>query len=124
SWTKAVVFGYTEHAKEKRSSAVVFLIVGLLVSVLVAFWIGHWFWAQQSHLGAILMAALTGGLTLFFFYAGAGGFDKYVVDGLVNGVAYFSGFFGILFRKLQTGRVQTYIAFVIFGVMVLFFVFR
>jgi NADH-quinone oxidoreductase subunit L len=46
------------------------------------------------------------------------------VDGLVNGVAYGSSFFGFVFRKFQTGRVQTYIIFVIFGVMVLFFTFR
>jgi NADH-quinone oxidoreductase subunit L len=63
-------------------------------------------------------------LTFFFFWSGAGGFDRYVVDGLVNGTAYFSSFFGFVFRKFQTGRVQTYIIFVIFGVMVLFFTFR
>ena len=128
SWTKAVVFGYTEHRKETRISAPAFLLVGLFVSVLVAVWAGQWFWSTQmsvgSVLGAILMAILFGGLTFFFFWSGAGGFDKYVVDGLVNGVAYFSGFWGIMFRKLQTGKVQTYIVFVVLGVMVFFFVFR
>jgi NADH:ubiquinone oxidoreductase subunit 5 (subunit L)/multisubunit Na+/H+ antiporter MnhA subunit len=68
-----------------------------------------------------LCAAL---LTFFFFWGGAGGFDKYVVDGLVNGVAYMSGFSGIVLRKFQSGRVQTYIVFVLIGVMVLFFMFR
>jgi NADH-quinone oxidoreductase subunit L len=53
-----------------------------------------------------------------------GKFDKYVVDGIVNFVAYFTGFWGLLLRKTQTGRVQTYIAFVVFGVVVLFFVFK
>ncbi len=55
---------------------------------------------------------------------GSGKFDSIVVDGFVNLVAYLAGFFGLLFRKVQTGRVQTYIAFVLFGVMVLFFMFR
>jgi NADH-quinone oxidoreductase subunit L len=69
-------------------------------------------------------AFFAGMLALFFFWAGAGGFDKYIVDGLVNGVAYFSGFFGVIFRKFQTGRVQTYIIFVLIGIMVFFFMFR
>ena len=124
SWTRAVVFGYTDHVKEQKTSASIFLILGGLVSVMVAFFVGQWFWAQQAIVSAIIMALLTGGLTFFFFWAGAGGFDLHVVDGLVNGVAYFSGFFGMIFRKFQTGKVQTYIIFVLLGVMVLFYVFR
>jgi len=42
----------------------------------------------------------------------------------VNLVAYLAGFLGLVFRKIQTGRVQTYIAFVLFGVMVFFFIYR
>ena len=53
-----------------------------------------------------------------------GKFDKYVVDGFVNLTAYTVGFFGLLLRKTQTGRVQTYIAFVVFGVVVIFFIFK
>ena len=75
-------------------------------------------------IGAGLGAFFAGLLALFFFWAGAGGFDKYIVDGLVNAVANFSGFFGILLKKLQTGKVQTYIVFVMIGVMVFFFMFR
>lgn len=52
-----------------------------------------------------------------------GGFDKYVVDGLVNLMAYLSGFFGLLFRRLQTGKVQTYIVLVIFSIIIFFFFF-
>ncbi|MBI4810449.1 MAG: hypothetical protein HY800_03230, partial [Ignavibacteriales bacterium] len=124
SWTRAVVFGYTDHAKEQKISASVFLILGGFVSIIVACFVGQWFWVQQAIVTAIVMALLTGGLTFFFFWAGAGRFDLHVVDGLVNGVAYFSGFFGMIFRKLQTGRVQTYIVFVLLGVMILFYVFR
>jgi NADH-quinone oxidoreductase subunit L len=53
----------------------------------------------------------------------SGWFDTYVVDGLVNLSAYIVGFFGIVFRKTQTGKIQTYIAFVVLGVMVLFYFF-
>jgi len=52
-----------------------------------------------------------------------GGFDKYVVDGLVNFMAYLSGFIGLIFRRIQTGKVQTYIVLVIFSIIILFFFF-
>jgi NADH-quinone oxidoreductase subunit L len=53
-----------------------------------------------------------------------GKFDTIVVDGLVNLTAYMSGFFGLALRKFQTGKVQTYVAFAVFSVLVLYFVFR
>ena len=43
-----------------------------------------------------------------------GKFDNVVVDGLVNFMAYLSAFIGLLFRRFQTGKVQTYIIMVIF----------
>ncbi|MEW6510359.1 MAG: NADH-quinone oxidoreductase subunit L [Bacteroidota bacterium] len=54
----------------------------------------------------------------------SGKFDTYVVDGLVNFTAYASGFFGLLLRKFQTGKVQTYVIFAVLSVMVFYFVFR
>mgnify|MGYP001457231555 CR=1 FL=1 len=57
----------------------------------------------------------------FAFFTG--GFDKYVVDGLVNLVAYISGFIGLIFRRVQTGKVQTYIVLVIFSIIILLFLF-
>ena len=51
-------------------------------------------------------------------------FDNVVVDGLVNFIAYLSGFFGVLFRKLQTGKVQTYVVFVVFSIIILLFIFK
>lgn len=53
-----------------------------------------------------------------------GGFDKYVVDGLVNLMAYISGFVGLIFRRVQTGKVQTYIVLVIFSLIILLFLFK
>ena len=54
----------------------------------------------------------------------SGRFDSVVVDGLVNLMAYISGFIGLLFRRLQTGKVQTYIVFVIFSLVILLFLFK
>jgi len=54
----------------------------------------------------------------------SGKFDSIVIDGFVNLTAYLSGFGGLVLRKFQTGKVQTYIVFVVFGVMVFYFVFR
>ncbi|HUI11424.1 MAG TPA: NADH-quinone oxidoreductase subunit L [Bacteroidota bacterium] len=54
----------------------------------------------------------------------SGLFDTYVVDGLVNASAYLSGLAGIVLRKIQTGRVQTYVMFAVLAVMVFYFVFR
>ncbi len=47
----------------------------------------------------------------------SGGFDKLVVDGIVNLSATLVQISGLLFRKLQTGRVQTYIALLLIAVI-------
>ncbi len=54
----------------------------------------------------------------------SGWFDNWVIDGAVNAVAYISGFFGIALKKTQTGKVQTYVALAVFGVMVFYFAMR
>lgn len=61
---------------------------------------------------------LTAKVTRSFSYF-IGHFDNIVIDGFVNLIANLTGFFGSVFRKVQTGSVQTYIIFVIVGVMVL-----
>jgi NADH-quinone oxidoreductase subunit L len=128
SWTMAVVFGYNHHWKEKRLNAKAFMLIGLLLSAVVAYLAFDWLISPAVTVGsmfsALFGAACAGLLTLFFFWAGAGGFDSVVVDGFVNGVAYLSGFFGVLFKKLQTGRVQTYIVLALFGVILFFFMYR
>lgn len=55
---------------------------------------------------------------------GSGKFDNVVVDGLVNLSGGIVGFLGLVFRKFQTGRIQTYIMFLVFGLIVLYFIFR
>jgi NADH-quinone oxidoreductase subunit L len=58
-----------------------------------------------------------------FAFANAG-FDKYVVDGLVNFTAFSVNTTGAVLRKLQTGKVQTYVVMLIlavFGYFVYYF---
>lgn len=50
-----------------------------------------------------------------------GKFDYIVIDGSINLMAYIIGFFGLLFRKSQTGRVQSYIIFVLLGLVLIFY---
>ncbi|MFN0156811.1 MAG: NADH-quinone oxidoreductase subunit L [Bacteroidota bacterium] len=54
----------------------------------------------------------------------SGKFDSIVIDGFVNLTAYLSGFSGLILRKFQTGKVQTYLMFVVISVMIFYFVFR
>ncbi len=64
----------------------------------------------------------TGWLTKFTSRV-SGLFDTYVVDGFVNFIAYLSGFIGLMFRKLQSGKVQAYVVLVLFSIVILFFLF-
>lgn len=47
-------------------------------------------------------------------------FDTFVIDFLVNVTGFIVGFFGLLVRKFQTGKVQSYIAFAVIGILVFF----
>lgn len=50
-----------------------------------------------------------------------GAFDRLVVDGAVNGAAGGTQFLGLLLRTLQTGKIQTYVLYVVVGVAAIFF---
>jgi NADH-quinone oxidoreductase subunit L len=50
-------------------------------------------------------------------------FDNVVIDGAVNLVASVTGYAGGMLKKLQTGRVQSYVVFALLGLLILFFVF-
>ncbi len=64
-------------------------------------------------------AALTRGISKL-----SGWHDTFVIDGLVNFTAFLSGFLGLSFRKLQTGKVQTYLVFVVFSVLIIWWLFE
>lgn len=48
-------------------------------------------------------------------------FDTYVIDALVNFTALLSGFFGMTFRRIQNGKIQTYIAITIVSLIIIIF---
>jgi NADH-quinone oxidoreductase subunit L len=50
-----------------------------------------------------------------------GHFDNIVIDGFVNFSASFTGFWGASLRKLQTGRVQSYVIMAIIGIILLLY---
>lgn len=78
-------------------------------------------WFDQNVIDAIVNGAASGTMWVSRVIAG---FDIYVVDGLVNLVAGMAQFTGLMFRQAQTGRIQTYVVYVVLGVVVLFLVFR
>lgn len=127
-WTLGLTLGTRRTWEEGSMGAVAYMIVAGIVSVYTGWVVGWERIMVDAPIGAMiwhgLLGLLVGGLTFFFFYVGVGGFDNRIVDGLVNAVAYLAGFFGLLTRRIQTGKVQTYIAFVLLGVMVFFLWFR
>ncbi len=49
-------------------------------------------------------------------------FDQHIVDGAVNGLGYVTWAFGALLRQFQTGRVQFYGFFILFGIVLMLIV--
>jgi NADH-quinone oxidoreductase subunit L len=65
-----------------------------------------------------LSASITRGFGYFI-----GHFDNIVIDGLVNLTANVTLVFGAVFRKVQTGRIQSYIVMVLLGIIILVYYF-
>jgi NADH-quinone oxidoreductase subunit L len=75
--------------------------------------------------GKVIDGAVNGAGHVTKFISRLGGwFDTFVVDGFVNFTAFVSGFIGLSFRRLQTGKVQTYLVLVIFSVIIILLVIR
>lgn len=128
SWTKAIALGTRENWEEGKIGAIFYLGVAAVVSLFAGWTVGSSLLPSDAALWSYLWYGILGlgtaGFTFFLFYVGVGGFDNKIIDGIVNLIAYMAGFFGLVTRRIQTGKVQTYIAFVIFGVMVFFLWFR
>ena len=54
----------------------------------------------------------------------SGQIDKYIVDGAVNGVAAVLQGAGEGFRRIQTGRIQTYLVYASASVLILVLLYR
>ena len=126
--TKAVTLGTKQNWEEGNVGAIVYLVVAGVISIYAGWVTGNAIWPPETTVWLVawygLISLGVAGLTFFMFYVGVGGFDNRIVDGMVNLVAYVAGFFGLLTCKVQTGRIQTYLAWVLFGVMVFFLWFR
>jgi NADH-quinone oxidoreductase subunit L len=53
----------------------------------------------------------------------SGLFDSVVVDGIVNLVATLNGIFGLIIKKIQTGKVQSYLVMAVLSIVILLFIF-
>lgn len=128
SWVKGLTLGTKQNWEEGSISAIFYMVITAALSLYIGWLVGVGLLPPEASIGAIVGYVVIGfavaGLSFFLFYVGVGGFDNSIVDGLVNALAYLAGFFGLLARRIQTGRVQTYLAFAILGVMILFLWFR
>lgn len=127
-WTIGITHGVKHTWEEGKVGSVFFIIVFGLLSVFIGWQVAIGLLVEGAGVVAKIECGLLGlgvaALTFFLFYIGVGKFDNNIIDGMVNLVAYLAGFFGLLMRRLQTGKVQTYLAFALLGVMVLFLWFR
>jgi NADH-quinone oxidoreductase subunit L len=127
-WTLAMTRGTNETWEEGRAGAVVYMVFIGAISLYVGWITGSALLPSAvgvpGLIGCGVLGVAVAGLTFFLFYVGVGGFDNKIIDGLVNLVAYLAGFIGLLARKFQTGKVQTYLALALFAVMVFFLWFR
>lgn len=78
-------------------------------------------WFDQNVIDRIVNA--TASITVVASNAG-GWFDKYIVDGLVNLTAGITQFFGLLFRTIQTGRIQSYLGWTLASVVIMILLVR
>jgi NADH-quinone oxidoreductase subunit L len=128
SWVKGLTLGTKQNWEEGSISAIFYMVITGALSLYIGWLVGVGLLPAEASIGVIVGYVILGfavaGLSFFLFYVGVGGFDNSIVDGLVNALAYLAGFFGLLARRIQTGRVQTYLAFAILGVMILFLWFR
>jgi NADH-quinone oxidoreductase subunit L len=127
-WTMGVTKGTRDSWEEGAFGAVAYMVVTGIVSLYAGWVLATTLAPAEPTFSQLLWYGLLGlagaGLSFFLFYVGIGGFDNTIVDGLVNLVATFAGFTGIIARRIQTGKVQTYLAFVLLGVMVFFLWFK
>jgi NADH-quinone oxidoreductase subunit L len=128
TWTVGITLGVKYTWEEGKIGSFFYLFAFGVLSIFIGWQSTVALLPEAAGLGVLIEYGLLGvgvaALSFFLFYVGVGGFDNTIVDGMVNLVAYLGGFLGLLARKLQTGKIQTYLAFALFGVMVFFLWFR
>jgi NADH-quinone oxidoreductase subunit L len=128
TWTVGLTHGVKHTWEEGKAGSIFYLLVFGLLSLFIGWEVTFGLLTGNASIGAMVECGVIGmgvaALSFFLFYVGIGGFDNKIIDGMVNLVAYLGGFLGLVARRLQTGKVQTYLAFALFGVMVFFLWFR
>ena len=126
--TIAVTHGTKETFKGNKTGTLIYTIGCVCLSLLAGWFAMTGLMPEWGPAWKIIEYGIFGlavaGLSFFLLFMGIGGFDSKVIDGMVNFTAWFSGFFGLLIRRVQTGKVQTYLVFVLFAVMIFFLWFR
>ena len=127
-WTIGITHGVKHTWEEGIVGSIFYLVVFALLSLFIGWQVTIGLLAGSGNTVALIESSLIGlgvsALSFFLFYVGVGGFDNKVIDGIVNLVAFCAGLSGRLIRPIQTGKVQTYLTFALFAVMVFFLWFR
>ena len=127
-WTIGITHGVKYTWKEGITGSIFYLIAFASLSLFLGWQVAVVLLAGSTSVAAILECGLLGlgvaALSFFLFFVGVGGFDNKIIDGMVNLTALLAGLSGRLLRSIQTGKVQTYLAFALFGVLVFFLWFR
>jgi NADH-quinone oxidoreductase subunit L len=127
-WTVGITHGVKHTWEEGIAGSIFYLITFCALSLFVGWEVYGALTPEAASIGVKieygLLGLVTAALLFLLFYIGVGGFDNTIIDGVVNLVASLAGLSGMLIRRLQTGKVQTYLAFALFGVMVFLFWFR
>jgi NADH-quinone oxidoreductase subunit L len=121
-WTVAVTRGVKSTWEEGKAGSIFYLVMFAILSLFIGWQIASELIIQGADLAVKIEYGLIGlgisALTFFLFYVGVGGFDNGIIDGVVNLTVFFAGMSGRFLRSIQTGKVQTYLVFAMFGVVV------
>jgi hypothetical protein len=121
-WTVAITHGVKATWEEGKAGSIFYLVMFALLSLFIGWLVASELLMQGAGTAAKIEYGLIGlvvsALAFFLFYAGVGGFDNKIIDGIVNVTAFFAGMSGRFLRSVQTGKVQTYLVFALFGVVV------
>jgi NADH-quinone oxidoreductase subunit L len=127
-WTVTLTNGVKESWEEGKVSSIFYIFIFGALSLFIGWEVAAGLIAVSPDIVIKVLGGIAGvgitALAFFLFYFGIGGFDNKIVDGIVNLVAYLAGLSGLLARRLQTGKVQTYLVFVLFGIMAFFLWFK
>jgi len=128
TWTVGLTHGVKRTWEEGKAGSIFYLVVFASLSIFIGWQAAIGLLAGSQSLGVMTECGFIGlgvaAISFFLFYVGVGGFDNKIIDGMVNLFASLAGFLGLLARRLQTGKVQTYLAFALFGILVFFLWFR